>query len=113
MPKILSAEKFSVPAENFGNLPAELLHEGVCSVGCYRNVFAVLLRVRKIISESNQNSFLFFFSRVKGWILHIEQDTNEPWGMAGLGETARANLSVRGFDYFHISCNIAVTKIIL
>ena len=34
MPRIFPAEKFSVPAENFGNLPAELSHEGVCSAGC-------------------------------------------------------------------------------
>ena len=32
--KILPPEKFSVPPENFGNLPAENLHEGVCSAGC-------------------------------------------------------------------------------
>ena len=34
MPRIFPAEKFSVPAENFGKLPDELSRKGVCSAGC-------------------------------------------------------------------------------
>ena len=39
MPQIFPAEKFSVPAENLGNFPAEFLHDGVCSAGCYLSLF--------------------------------------------------------------------------